>query len=94
MRESAIEKYLHDRVTALGGEWRRMQWIGRRHAQDDFVMLPGRHMFIECKRPLEKATGGQEREKARLRAAGCSVHVVSTTAEIDAILPAPIESKK
>lgn len=40
MRESQIEKYLVVRVKALGGEVRKVQWIGRRGAPDRLVMLP------------------------------------------------------
>ncbi len=89
MRESAIEKYLHDRVRALGGEHRRMQYIGRRGATDDLILLPGRHLVVECKRPGEKPEPHQEREHVRLRWAAFEVHTVSTTQEIDLILPPP-----
>lgn len=44
MRESQIEKYLCDRVKELGGEVRKVQWIGRRGAPDRLVMLPERHI--------------------------------------------------
>lgn len=40
MRESKIEAYLVKRVKALGGEVRKVQWIGRRGAPDRLVMLP------------------------------------------------------
>ena len=40
MRESVIEKYLVQRVKALGGEVRKVNWIGRRGAPDRLVMLP------------------------------------------------------
>lgn len=40
MRESEIEKYLVQRVKALGGEVRKVAWIGRRGAPDRLVMLP------------------------------------------------------
>ena len=40
MRESVIEQYLVDRVKALGGEVRKVKWIGRRGAPDRLVMLP------------------------------------------------------
>lgn len=40
MRESEIEKYLVERVKALGGEVRKVKWIGRRGAPDRLVMLP------------------------------------------------------
>lgn len=85
MRESAIEQYLHDRVKALGGEYRRLAWIGRNNGPDDLILLPGRHLMVECKKPGEKPRPGQEREHERLRAAGIQVYVVSTFQEIDAI---------
>lgn len=40
MRESQIEAYLAKRVKELGGEVRKVQWIGRRSAPDRLVMLP------------------------------------------------------
>lgn len=40
MRESAIEKHLVKRVEELGGEVRKVKWIGRRGAPDRLVMLP------------------------------------------------------
>ena len=40
MRESDIEEYLVKRVKELGGEIRKVKWIGRRGAPDRVVMLP------------------------------------------------------
>lgn len=40
MRERDIENYLVKRVKAMGGEVRKVQWIGRRGAPDRLVMLP------------------------------------------------------
>jgi hypothetical protein len=40
MRESDIEDYLVKRVKALGGEVRKVKWIGRNGAPDRLVMLP------------------------------------------------------
>ena len=42
MRESDIEKHLVKRVKELGGECRKLQWIGRNGAPDRLVMLPQR----------------------------------------------------
>lgn len=86
MKERDIEKYLHDRAKAIGGDYRRLSWIGRNHGPDDLILLPGRSFMVEAKRPGEKPRPGQEREHERLRAAGITVHVVSTLAEVDAIL--------
>jgi len=42
MRESQIEDYLTKLVKELGGEVRKVQWVGRRSAPDRLVMLPMR----------------------------------------------------
>lgn len=39
MRESEIEAYLVARVKDLGGEVRKVKWIGRRGAPDRLVMV-------------------------------------------------------
>jgi hypothetical protein len=41
MRESQIEKHLTKRVKALGGEVRKVSWIGRAGAPDRLVLLKG-----------------------------------------------------
>lgn len=87
--EQKVEKYLHRRVKELGGEYRRLKYLGRRGATDDLILLPRerRHLVVECKRADESAEAHQSREHVCLRDAGFEVHVVSTPAEIDAILP-------
>lgn len=42
MRERDIEAHLVRRVKELGGEVRKVKWIGRRGAPDRLVMLPER----------------------------------------------------
>lgn len=44
MRESEIESYLVKRVESLGGEVRKVEWVGRRGAPDRVVMLPYERM--------------------------------------------------
>lgn len=39
MRERDIEDYLKQRVKAMGGETRKVKWIGRNGAPDRLVML-------------------------------------------------------
>lgn len=87
IRESQVEGYLHRRVKELGGSHRRLKWIGRRGANDDLILLPGRHLLVECKRPGKEPEAHQVREHERLRAAGFEVHTVSSYDEIDALLP-------
>lgn len=44
MRERDIERHLVKRVKAIGGQVRKVQWIGRMHAPDRLVMLPARNV--------------------------------------------------
>lgn len=51
MRESTIERHAVRRAKALGGEIRKVQWIGRRGAPDRLLMLPARTLApysIDC----------------------------------------------
>lgn len=79
VKENVIENHLVTEVRRLGGEVRKVQWIGRRGAPDRLAMLPGRApIFVELKRPGLKAEPHQEREHARMRALGCRVVVIDT----------------
>lgn len=82
MREREVESHLVKRVKALGGEVRKVQWIGRRGAPDRVVMLPSGSVWIELKAPGEKAKPHQQREHDRMRAMGQIVLVLDT---IDAV---------
>ena len=85
--EGKIEKALCDRIKALGGEVRKVQWIGRHSAPDRLVLLPGYHPFVELKRPKKGAEGAQIREHARLRKAGFKVMVINSFEQIDEEFP-------
>ena len=87
--ERDIHSLLVRRVKDLGGEVRRMKWQNRAHAPDVFVMLPHRHVWVEEKRPGERAGPGQMREHERMRAAGCEVRVIASEADIDYFFPLP-----
>lgn len=43
MKERDIERHLVQRVKALGGEVRKVQWIGRANAPDRLVMIAPSH---------------------------------------------------
>lgn len=45
IRERDIEKYLIAAVKKIGGETRKVKWIGRRGAPDRRVMIPSRAGF-------------------------------------------------
>ena len=102
MPERDIRKVLKARVEAYGGEVRAVSWLGRRNAPDVLALLPpyrdswscgvtmnmpASHPFIECKAPGGKPTDAQVREHERMRAAGCTVLVISTLEQLDSWLP-------
>ena len=69
MRERDIEAHLVKRVKAMGGEVRKVKWVGRKSAPDRLVMLPAvvslrsftrnlrvaRTVWVELKRPSSLA---------------------------------------
>ena len=96
LRESDIEKYLVKRVKELGGECRKIQFIGRPGAPDRLVMLPPRYykevlensptIWVELKAPGKKAEPHQLREHARMRKMGQRVVVIDSLAGVDEVL--------
>lgn len=94
MRERNVEAYLRRRVKSLGGEIRKVKWIGRANAPDDRVMLPERRrqsgilirparaFWVECKAPDANMNTphvrAQLREHARMRARGETVLILDT----------------
>ena len=85
--ERDIEAYLVRRVKALGGEVRKVKWIGRRGAPDRLVMLP-RHgaIWVELKAPGKKPEPHQLREHERMRAMGQYIVVIDTLDVVDDML--------
>jgi len=101
LRESDIEKYLVKRVKELGGECRKIQFIGRPGAPDRLVMLPDKiggvgafrqvvrnaqTIWIELKAPGKKAEPHQAREHARMRKMGQRVVVIDSLEGVDEVL--------
>lgn len=100
MRESEIENYLVKRVRELGGEVRKVKWIGRTGAPDRLVMMPtrfkresgdvlvfeGATIWVELKAPGQKAKPHQLREHERMRRMGQSVVVIDTIEGVEELL--------
>lgn len=101
-RERDIEQYLVERVKALGGECRKIRWIGRNGAPDRLVMLPykteecpqygavsrgdARTVWVELKAPGEKVKPHQAREHDRMRSMGQRVEVVDSFERVEEVL--------
>lgn len=86
MRESIIEQYLVLRVESMGGEVRKVRWIGRRGAPDRLVMMPNMRAWVELKATGVKPAPHQLREHKRMRAMGERVEVVDSLEGVDALL--------
>ena len=87
MRESEIEKYLVKRVKELGGQIRKVQWIGRNGAPDRRVMLPNKFpVWVELKATGKKAEPHQVREHTRMRGLGELVEVIDSIEAVDELL--------
>ncbi len=78
MRESQIEDYFIEQWEAIGGETRKLRWIGRRDAPDRFAAMLGWNGLIEFKRPGKKPRATQQDEIEKLRAAGVNIEVLDT----------------
>lgn len=100
-RESDIESYLIERVKALGGEVRKVKWLGRNGAPDRLVMLPvrewldngilvrsfqGNTIWVELKAPGEKAKPHQVREHERMRKMSQHVVLIDSFEGVDDLL--------
>jgi hypothetical protein len=88
VRESVIEKHLVKRVKELGGEVRKVQWIGRRGAPDRLVMLTRRMLtvWVELKATGVKPETHQLREHERMRAMGQRVVVIDSIEGVEELL--------
>lgn len=80
--ERDIEGHLVRRVEAIGGEIRKVKWIGRRGAPDRLVMFRGAE-FVELKRPDEELEVYQAREHLRMRRHGIRVRMLNSFEGID-----------
>lgn len=96
MRESDIEDYLVKRVREMGGEVRKVKWLGRNGAPDRLVMLKGIHnhaIWVELKAegltalfPHTPHERQQHREHERMRAMGQRVVVIDSLKGVDEVL--------
>jgi Holliday junction resolvase len=84
MRERDVERYLVEKIRALGG--RAYKWVSpsQRGVPDRLCVLPGgRVLAVEVKRPGGKVTRLQERELAQLNALGMQAAVVDSIESVE-----------
>lgn len=88
LSERTVESYLKDCVEGVGGEVRKVSWVGRRGAPDRLVMLRGKCVWVELKRPsIDRPDPHQAREHERMRRlGGCDVRVINNYGGVDALI--------
>ncbi len=76
--EGKVVAAIKKAVKLMGGETRKMQWVGHSGAPDLCLLFPGLgvHMLVEVKAPGQKPKPHQSREMAKLWQAGFMVWVV------------------
>jgi len=70
----------------MGGEVRKVRWIGRRGAPDRLVMMPTATIWVELKAPGKTPEPHQLREHKRMRALGQRVEIVDSLQSVEALL--------
>lgn len=86
--ESKVERYLHQRVTALGGTTRKWTSPGRAGVPDRICFLQGRVFFVEIKTDTGKLSVRQQREIDELKRHGAEVFVVYGVSQVSSLIEA------
>jgi hypothetical protein len=82
-----LQDRLKRTVQHTGGQYRKTRWEGRRGCPDCFVWWTWpRAAYVEVKAPGDRYSKLQEREVARMRAAGLPVYTVSSFEDIDRVV--------
>lgn len=82
--EGRVEGHLKNLVEAAGGMCLKFSASIRNGVPDRLVILPGvGTVFVETKAPGGELRTLQEVRHAQMRAAGATVHVASTRAEVE-----------
>jgi hypothetical protein len=90
MREAILEQALYKRILQLGGEIRKVAWVGRRGAPDRVIFLPRGYVFwVELKAPGKTPDTHQAKELNRLADIGQLVMVIDSLEAIDSYFPLP-----
>jgi len=81
--EKSIEKYLRERINALGG--RAYKWVspGNTGVPDRIVIVRGMVLFIELKNETGVLTTNQRVQLRRLRQYGMQAGVLSSKHDVD-----------
>lgn len=86
MLEKKIEKYLCDRVKAIGGLQYKFSSPAHRGVPDRIVIYNGKVHFVEVKQDNGRLSSLQKIEHERIREQGLDVFVVWSTEDVDTFI--------
>lgn len=89
-KESDIERFLVDTVEMIGGQCRKVKWLGRCSAPDRRLMLPYLQCWVELKAFGKQPTAAQKREHKRMRDCGERVEVINSCDSVVELLKGAI----
>lgn len=84
--EGKIQSHLRKRVKAVGGFCRKVAWEGRAGAPDLIIIINGKIVFVEVKRPGGKPKPHQVREHERMARRGADVRVIDNIHDADLLV--------
>ncbi|MBP8231771.1 MAG: VRR-NUC domain-containing protein [Rhizorhabdus sp.] len=94
MKEAAVEKYLRERVEALGGLCEKFTSPGRRGVPDRLITWPGGRMeLVETKSPRGGLRVAQYRDHERRAERGVRVYVLYSKSEVDGYIASQVRSR-
>lgn len=83
MLEATIERYLRDRVKAIGGLPYKFSSPAHRGVPDRIVLYRGKVYFVEVKKDNGRLSSLQKIEHEKIREQGLDVFVVWNTEDVD-----------
>lgn len=84
--EGKIQSHLMNRVKEVGGFCRKLAWEGRAGAPDLIIIINGKIVFVEVKRPGGKPKPHQVREHERMVRRGADVRVIDNISDCDLLV--------
>lgn len=84
--EGKVQSHLMKEVKEAGGFCRKMAWEGRTGAPDLIIIINGRVVFVEVKRPGGKPKPHQVREHERMEKRGADVRVIDNIHDADLLV--------
>ena len=82
--EGALSDRLKRRISAAGGQYRKIEWSAHHGAPDLLIMINGRHFFIEMKAPGKKPERHQLHKHEIMRTiGGCDVRVIDSAEAVE-----------